>query len=116
MKHINVIYDYEYDDAKDIITGISIADILLVPDFVCDNVDDVVQKFFNWIDDEVSKTEKSKHPEYWTQLPNDEICMGVNSDHFVKWLNDNYFYCENQESVVIKVETAYNPSYPSAKF
>jgi hypothetical protein len=42
--------------------------------------------------------------------------MGVNSDHFVKWIDDNYFQCENQNSVVVEVGTTYNPDYPTAKF
>lgn len=116
MKLINVIYDYEYDYIEDVITDISAADILSVPDFVCDNLNDIVQEFFNWTNDEVRNAEKSMYPEYWTQLSNGKICMGINSDHFVKWLNNNYYHFENKESVVVKIETTYISDYPTAKF
>lgn len=45
MKLINIVYDDEINDA----------DILLVPNYVHDNIDKVTQSFFNWA------TETSKH-------------------------------------------------------
>jgi hypothetical protein len=40
----------------------------------------------------------------------------LDTDGFIKWINDNYFQCENQEAVMIEAFTKYNPYYPSAWF
>lgn len=113
MKFINLAYDYEYDD--NVLIDMGKVDILIVPDFVSENLDEIVQKFFIWTD-EVRKVEKSKYPEYWMKLPNGDIGMCVNSNHFVEWLNKNYFQCENENSTIVKIGTTYNPNYPTAKF
>ena len=116
MKYINIVYDYEYDEITNSIINMGNVDIVLVPDIVCNNLQSIVQTFFDWVSKEVYYSEKDKHPEYWTALSDGSVCMGVNSEHFVKWINDNYFSYENQKTVVAKVETTYNPNYPLVKF
>lgn len=106
MKLINVIYDYEYDDITDTITVTGDVDIIKVPDFVSDNIDDIVQKFFRWT--ELSENKKIYENE------NGILCIGANE--FVEWLNENYYQCENQKIVIIETNTKYNPDYPSAWF
>lgn len=115
MKLINVAYDFEYDDNDNLI-DMGTVDILCVPDYVHDNLDEIVKKFNYWVGDEVYFGEKNKHPEYWAKLDNGEVVMNVGTEHFVKWLNDNYFNCEHQKSVIIATEAEYNPSFPTAKF
>lgn len=116
MKYINIVYEYDYDETTDSIINIGKVDILLVPDFVCNNLNSIVPNFFDWVSREVYHAEKSKHPEYWTYLSDGSACIGINSEHFVNWLNDNYFSCENQKSIVVKVETVYDPNYPLVEF
>ena len=116
MKYINVMYDYEYDDDGETLLEPGEVDIVLVPNFVHDNLDDIVQKFNSWVGDEVYEADKGKHPNYWVKESNGRMCMSVGTDHFVDWINDNYFHCENQESKIIEINTKYNPEYPSAEF
>ena len=115
MKLINIAYDYEYDD-NDVLINMGAVDVVLVPDFVYDNLDEIVQKFFDWTDNVVRNANYKQFPEYWEKLDNGETVMNVGTEHFVKWLNNNYYYCENQKSVIIATEVQYNPSYPTAKF
>lgn len=115
MKLINIAYDYEYDE-DDVLIDMGTVDVVLVPDYVYNNLDVIVQKFFNWTDNVVRNAKSNEHPEYWAKLDNGEIVMNVGTEHFVKWLNDNYFNCEHQKSVIIATEVEYNPSYPTAKF
>ncbi|MDR1094369.1 MAG: hypothetical protein LBL66_09515 [Clostridiales bacterium] len=104
MKLINVLYpydsdSYDYDDA----------DILLVPDFVHDHIEDVVQTFFDW-------TASTREHGYFVPDEKGGEVLAVGTDEFVKYLNDNYFQSENQETVVVKAHTKYNAGYPSAEF
>lgn len=115
MKYINIAYDFEYDDDDNLI-DMGTVDVVLVPDYVHDNLDKIVQKFFDWTDNVVRKTNHKEFPEYWAQLENGEVCMNVGTEHFVNWLNDNYFHCEHQKCKIVAVETEYNPQYPTAKF
>ena len=115
MKYINVLYDYLLDESGNVIDANN-ADILLVPNYVCENIDEIVQEFFDWVDTEVVNSPKETYPGYWVTLSDGDKCLGVNSDHFVDWINKRYFFCEKKEALVSKVNTIYNPQYPSAKF
>lgn len=115
MKYINVLYDYRLDESGNVIDADN-ADILLVPNYVCENIDEIVQEFFDWVDTEIVDSPKEIYPGYWVTLSDGNKCLGVNSGHFVDWLNKRYFCCEKKEALVIKVNTIYNPQYPSAKF
>ncbi len=106
MKLINVIYDYEYDDRTDTTKVTDTVDIIKVPDFVSDNIDDIVQEFFDW----VALNENRKEYE------NDEEILCIGTKEFVEWLNKNYYQCENQKIVIIETNTKYNPDYQSAWF
>ena len=115
MKLINIAYDYEYGDDDELI-DMGTVDVVLVPDFVCDNLDEIVQKFFDWIEVVVRKAKQRDYPEYWFRDEQGKTSLGAGTAQFVKWLNDHYFSCENQESVMIAAETEYNPNYPTALF
>ena len=115
MKLINVAYDYEYDD-NDVLIDMGPVDILCVPDYVHDHLEDIVKEFDYWVGDEVYEGEKSKHPEYWAQQENGEVVMNVGTEHFINWLNDHYYHCENKKSYMVEENTTYNPDYPTAEF
>lgn len=59
MKYINIVYEYDYDETTDSIINIGKVDILLVPDFVCNNLNSIVPNFFDWVSREVYHAEKS---------------------------------------------------------
>ena len=50
MKKINIAYDYEYDDIANKLTVTGEVDIVCVPDYICENLEQKVQKFFDWTD------------------------------------------------------------------
>lgn len=114
MKFINVAYDYEYDDNDNLI-DMGTVDVVLVPDFVYNNLDIIVQNFFDWTDNVVRNAKCNEYSKYWATLDNGKIVMTVGTEHFVKWLNDNYFNCEHQKSIIIATETEYNPSLSYCK-
>ena len=99
MKLINILYADEYNDV----------DILRVPDFIHDNIGNVVQDFFNWVS-------STKSHGYYKQGPDGHEVLCVGTNEFVKWLNENYVQYEDQEIVVVEEHTKYNPNYPSAEF
>lgn len=106
MQLINIVFDYEHDDITDTILVTEDVDIIKVPNFVNDNIDDIVQKFFRWTE----LTENRKKYENEDGI----LCIGTNE--FVEWLNENYYQCENQKIVIIETNTKYNPNYSSAWF
>jgi hypothetical protein len=99
MKLINIVYGDETDDA----------DILLVSDYVHDNIDQVVQNFFDWAES------TNEHGYFVVDVCGNKV-LSLGTDEFIKWLNDNYFQSENKEMVVAKAHTKYNPKYPTAEF
>lgn len=48
MEKINIAYDYEYDYATDSLTVIGNVDIIEIPKEIFDNLEECVQKFFDW--------------------------------------------------------------------
>lgn len=104
MKLINIVY--EYDDITNTTTITGAVDMIKVPDFVSDNIDDIVQEFFDW----TALNENKKEYE------NEEgiLCIGTND--FVKWLNEKYAQYENQEIIMVETNAKYNPNYQSAWF
>ena len=110
MKNINVIYDYEYDYETDTLTVTDDVDIISVPDFVCEHLEEIVQKFFDW-------AKETKDHGYWEW--NEEgkyFALALGTKEFLKWLNINYYSCENKESVLIEEHTKYRPELPCAEF
>lgn len=106
MKLINIIYEYEYDDITNTTTVLGNVDIIKVPDFVCDNIDTIVQEFFDWT---ALNQNRKKY-----ENKNGVLCIGTNE--FVEWLNENYALDENQKIIIIAIDTKYNSDYPSALF
>lgn len=99
MKLVNIVYADEYNDV----------DIICVPNFVHDNMDTVVQEFFDW-------ASSTKEHGYYKQGSNEQEVLCLGTDEFIKWLNEYYIQYENQEIAVVEAHTKYNPNYPSAEF
>lgn len=109
MKLINILYDYEYCDIEDTIEVKDYVDIVKVPDFVCSNLDEIVQEFFDWVSN-------TKNHNYYIKNTNGDEVLAIGTNEFIKWLNENYKQCEDQEIILVKAHTDYNPNYPSALF
>ena len=107
MKNINVIYDYEYDNETDTLTVADDVDIISVPDFVCEHLEEIVQKFFDWT--------TLMDSGCWVKMNGEEVCC-VGTADFLRWLNENYYSCEEKESVLIEEHTKYRPELPCAEF
>lgn len=107
MKYINIVYDYEYDESHQRLTVSGDVDIVSVPDIVCENIEEVVQKFFDWTNRIDSGC--------WKDIDGKLTCC-VETEDFIKWINNNYFNCENKKAEIIRQHTEFNPSYPIAEF
>ncbi len=107
MRLINIIYDYEYDDSTQQLIIADDVDIVSVPDIVCENLEEVVQKFFDWTN--------SIESGCWKDIDGELLCC-VETEDFIKWINSNYFNSENKEAFIVKQHTKYNPIYPIAEF
>ncbi len=99
MKYVNIIYDEDGNDT----------DILLVPDQVSHNIDEIGQAFFDWLS-------KTKDHGYWRVAEDGHKYLAAGTDEFVKWLKDNYGNLEDGEIRVIERDTKYNPKYPYTYF
>lgn len=98
MKLINIIYG-DYNDA----------DILLVPDQVCQNLDEIARSFLLWISE-------TKDHGYWKVADDGHEYLEFGTDEFVKWLRDNYGNLESDEIKIVESNTKYNPQYPFTDF
>lgn len=107
MKNINVIYDYDYDEKHDVTIVKGDVDIISVPDVVFENLENIVQEFFDWA--------YSEESDCWTTVNNEKICC-AGANEFVKWLNKNYSYCKQCSAKIIEENVKYNPKLPCAEF
>ena len=107
MKLINIVYDYEYDDSTQQLIIFDDVDIVSIPDYVCENLEEIVQKFFDWTNCIESGC--------WKNIKGRLLCC-VETEDFIKWINNNYYTCENKEATIIKQHTKYNSSYPVVEF
>ena len=99
MQYVNMLYFNDYSDV----------DIVLIPDKACEDLENTVQRYFNWL-----------------QSTNDHGCWKTASDGhkylecddasvFVSWINDN-FKEDESKALIVKRNTRYDPKYPIAEF
>lgn len=99
MKNINILYFDNYDDV----------DIVCVPNIVCEDLDNVVQKYFNWL----SSTKDHGH---WKIKADGTMYIECDdAEVFVEWINQNFKEDEN-EAYIVKRNTKYDPHYVIAEF
>lgn len=98
MKKINIIFEYDYSDV----------DILSVSNYVADNLDEIVQRFFDWMSDE-----KNNH-NYRIQNSNGTSTLEIGTEAFVWWLNTQCIGDTNAKIMAQHVN--YCPDYPIADF
>lgn len=99
MKKINLIYEDDYNDV----------DILLVPDDVADNIDDVVRCFFSWLRVEENASR------FMVTTASGHKGLSVDTKEFIWWLN-NIWIRNDSEAKVIVQHTSYQNEYPRADF
>ena len=98
MKKINLVFEGDLNDV----------DILLVPDNIYDNIDDLCQKFLDW--ESPDRTDQ----DYWEHEKNGWVQV-TETIGFVKWLN--LYYCGQGEKVeIIKQHTRIDRHLKSIEF
>lgn len=99
MKFVNVVFEYDYDDV----------DIILVPDDIADNIEQVVQLFIHWL----SNPDNGK--QFLKTLQSGQIGMIIETESFLFWLN-NYKITNGAKASIVMQHTKYNSKYPMAEF
>lgn len=99
MRYINLVYDDNYDDV----------DILLVPDFVAENVEDTSSKFLSWLN--VSENQQR----FLIVLEDGRQILGVETEGFLWWLN-NVMINHGPKAKIIKQHTHIVLGYPNVEF
>lgn len=98
MKRINLVFEYDYDDAA----------ILLVSDEIADNINAVVQEFFKWVGNPANN-------ERFLVPYNGKMVLSVGTDAFLWWLNQ-YKKSEEGDAIVLQEHTTAVEGYPVADF
>ena len=99
MKPINILFDGIYNDV----------DIILVPDWIANAIDQVVLDFHSWLSIPENKSRFMKPNERWGQV------LMIDTQEFVWWLN-NVKILSQEKSMVVKQHTSYIEEYPTAHF
>lgn len=97
MKYINIVFENDLSDV----------DLLYVPDYVADNIDQVVMEFDKWL----------RNPENGNRflVPyNGKMVLGIGTEEFTWWLNNSKK--EYNNSTIFKQHTTFCPEYPTANF
>jgi len=99
MKYINLVYEDDYEDA----------DILLVPDEIADNIDNVMREYFRWI----------KIPEnnvrFLVKVGEGKEVLSIDTEGFLWWLN-NVKLREGTKAIIEKQHTMIWQGCPVAEF
>ena len=73
------------------------ADLVIVPDFVADDLLTYQKKFLKWIE------KKSNNHGYWTRKFG-KLILAYDGEAFVKWLNEYIIENENEKAEITKKE------------
>ena len=99
MKYINLVYEDDYEDA----------DVLLVPDEIADNIDDVMLEFFGWV----------KFPEnnsrFLVKVGEGKKVLSIDTEEFLWWLNNVKLY-GGTKATIEKQHTMMWQGCPNAEF
>lgn len=96
MKKINVVYFEQYSDA----------DILLVQDQFAENVDKMLQEFFDYV------AAPENRNRFLVPL-NGRMVLGIGTKELIWWLN-NVAFPNNEEASIVKRNTNYCKDIPTA--
>lgn len=72
-------------------------DIIMIPDEVAENLDQVVNEFFNWMFD------KSNDHKYWVREDGKKKYCSYTSEAFVDWFNK--FLAKEEKAAIIAVSS-----------
>ena len=102
MKYINLVYDDENE----------LVDLLAVPNVVDDNIENIVQQFFDWAG-------STQNHGYWRKSESGGYYLALGAIEFVKWLNNYYLKSISAvegKAKIVQSRVPYNPKYKSADF
>ena len=99
MRRVNVVYDDDFDDV----------DILLVPDYVADNIERIVNEFNHWI------LLPENHGRFVAKVINGYEVLGIGTAEFLWWLNHVKIDIAPKASIITQ-HTNLVPEFPCAEF
>ena len=99
MEYIYVVFDNEYDDV----------DILSVPNEIAENIDLVVQQFFNWL----CVPENANR--FLIPSQNGHMVLGIGTKEFLWWLN-SVKITGTLKAELITQHTTLQHDFPIAEF
>ena len=99
MIHINIVFDEEMDDV----------DIIALPENIFRDIASITRQFMDWLPDA-----PKDNSDYWAHI-NGKSCLTLETDGFVKWLNQTYCLGSN-EAFIVEQHTKYHPEYQRIDF
>lgn len=96
MKKINLVFDCDFDDV----------DILLVPDDIADNMDEVIRRFNRWL-------HNPQNRQRFLVPYQGKMELGIDTGAFLWWLNTHEI-SNGAAATIIQQHTAFCPNYPTA--
>ena len=99
MIHINIVFDEEMDDV----------DIIALPENIFRDIASITRQFMDWLPDA-----PKYDSDYWAHI-NGKSCLTLETDGFVKWLNQTYCHGSN-EVFIVEQHTKYHPEYQRIDF
>lgn len=99
MQNIYIVFDDDHEDA----------DLICVPDEIANNIDNIVQLFFNWMGN------KHNNHTFWAHTKSGFQYLLLGTDEFIWWLNNHYLH-SGEMAIVIERHVRYNPRYKMACF
>ena len=99
MKLINILYEDDYDHAV----------IASVPNWVADDIENVVMTFFSWLN-------IGDNGNDYLVEENGITGMVIGAKEFVDWLNNIFQKPTDTPSKIICEDTVYDPTLPTAEF
>lgn len=73
-----------------------LADIISVPNYTLNEVEQKQQEFFKWLFD------KNTNHKYWIDIDGKKSCCSYDVDAFVEWLNNNFFSNFSEKAQVLQ--------------
>lgn len=97
MKQINIVYEDDFSDV----------DIILVPDIVAENLEEIGMIFLSWAEKEES--------DCWHIIEGRKVCS-VDTEDFMRWIDKRYFNSEHCKTSIVKQHTTMDVTLPIVEF
>ena len=85
------------------------ADLILVPEDIAEQIDDIAHQFFRWAADPASVHN------FWAILPNGKKALALDTKEFVWYLN-HHVITNGKRAEIVAQHIPYDSKYPTAYF